>query len=120
RLYAIGDAAGGRPELRMNVVVGQAGAHATPVFVGEVRDVVFRPYWDVPPSIARAELLPRIRRSTAYLEREGLEIVRGGDHDAVVHPPTPANLARVAAGSLRLRQRPGPGNALGDVKLIFP
>ena len=46
--------------------------------------------------------------------------MRGGDHDAVTYAPTAANLARVASGALRLRQRPGPWNALGAVKLLFP
>ena len=122
RLYAFERAdATAWPRLRMNVVVGEAdGGRATPRFSGTLREVVFRPYWDVPASIARAELLPRIRRDPAYVEREHLEIVRGGDHDAVRHPPTAANLARVASGALRLRQRPGPWNALGAVKLLFP
>lgn len=122
RLYAFErDAATGRPHLRMNVIVGQAeGRHATPRFSGVMREVVFQPYWDVPIGIARRELLPRIRRDPAYLDREAMEIVRGGDHDAVIMPPTPANLDRVATGALRLRQRPGPLNALGPVKFLFP
>ena len=122
RLYAFDRDDGSRwPRLRMNVIVGSAeGRHDTPVFSGVLREVVFQPYWDVPPSIARSELLPRIRRDPGYLGREHLEIVRGGDHDAVVHAPTAANLARVATGALRLRQRPGPWNALGAVKFVFP
>lgn len=122
RLYAFErDAATGRPVLRMNVIVGRAeGRHATPLFSGVMREVVFQPYWDVPPSIARAELLPRIRRDPGYLAREHLEIVRGGDHDAAIYRPTAANLSRVAAGDLRLRQRPGPWNALGSVKFVVP
>ena len=110
-----------RPVLTMNVIVGQAhGRHHTPVFTKVMREVVFRPYWDVPPNIARRELLPIIRRNPSYLVREALEIVRGGDEDATIYPPTAANLDRVAAGTLRLRQRPGPSNALGLVKFLFP
>lgn len=122
RLYAFErDAATGRPVLRMNVIVGQAeGGHATPVFSGVMREVVFQPYWDVPASIARAELLPRIRRDQGYMAREHLDVVRGGEQDAVIYAPTAANLSRVAAGSLRLRQRPGPWNSLGLVKFVFP
>ena len=122
RLYAVnGPDVDAGPELRMNVIVGQAeGRHGTPLFVGTMRDVVFRPYWDVPLSIARAELLPRIRRDRGYLARESLEIVRGGDHDAIVYAPTTDNLAAVATGRLRLRQRPGSSNALGAVKFVFP
>ena len=110
-----------RPTLTMPVIVGQAdGPHHTPVFGGTMREVVFRPYWDVPPRIARVELLPIIRRRPDYLERTSMEIVQGGNDDAVAYPPTAVNLAHVADGTLRLRQRPGPGNALGLVKFVFP
>jgi hypothetical protein len=109
---------------RMLTEIGEAENRGlrrnTPVFVGELRYVVFHPYWDVPASIARNEEIPRIRRDPAYAEREGLEIVRGGDVGATVYPVTRANLGEVAAGPLRLRQRPGPGNALGPVKFVFP
>lgn len=122
RLYAFErDAATGRPALRMNVIVGRAeGRHTTPLFSGVMREVVFQPYWDVPPSIARGELLPKMRRDPGYAVREHLEIVRGGDDDAVIYRPTAANMARVARDELRLRQRPGPWNSLGAVKFLFP
>lgn len=115
------DLAARRATLSMAVIVGEAdGRHHTPVFSGTMREVVFRPYWDVPARIARIELLPIIRRQPDYLARTSFEIVRGGDDDAIVYPPSADNLARVAAGSLRLRQRPGPSNALGLVKFVFP
>lgn len=115
------DSTAAHPELRMKVILGQAnGGHGTPVFVGTMREVVFRPYWDVPPAIARKELIPLIRRSPGYFSREAFEIVRGSGADSVVYAPTRENLARVASGSLRLRQRPGPSNALGLVKFVFP
>jgi murein L,D-transpeptidase YcbB/YkuD len=122
RLYAFDRVADAeRPVERMDVIVGSAyGARHTPVFVGEMLYVVFHPYWDVPASIARNEEMPRIRRDPGYAEREGLEIVRGGDVGATVYPMTSANLLQVAAGTLRLRQRPGPRNALGPVKFVFP
>jgi murein L,D-transpeptidase YcbB/YkuD len=104
----------------MNVVVGEAeGRHDTPVFVGEMREVVFRPYWDVPPRIARTELVPAIRRGAADMDYEGYEIVSTGEHPRGF-PATRANLDKVASGTLRLRQRPGNGNALGLVKFVFP
>lgn len=115
------DPTAARPVLTMNVIVGQAhGRHHTPVFANVMREVVFRPYWDIPPNIARRELLPIIRRNPAYLARESLEIVGGGDVGATVYPPTAGNLDRVAAGTLRLRQRPGPSNSLGLAKFVFP
>ncbi len=122
RLYAFDRTADDqRPVRRMDVIVGSAYRRRhTPVFTGEMRFVVFHPYWDVPPSIARNEEIPRLRRDPAYAERQGFEIVRGGDVGATVYPMTSANLQRVADGTLRLRQRPGPGNALGPVKFVFP
>jgi murein L,D-transpeptidase YcbB/YkuD len=85
-----------------------------------MREVVFHPYWDVPPTIARKELVPIIRRTPKYFADGDFEIVRGAEDNARVYALTPENLARVADGTLRLRQRPGAGNALGVVKLVFP
>jgi len=106
---------------RMDVIVGSAfNGRRTPVLASSVRAVVFHPYWDVPPSIARREEIPKIRRDPSYAAREGMEIVRGVDAAAARFPITPANLQRVLDGTLRLRQRPGPRNALGNVKFVFP
>ena len=124
RLHAFeNDSTADRPVLSMNVIVGDArGGHMTPVFVGTIHEIVFRPYWDVPPRIARNELIPIFRRRPAYYAKEGFEIVRVGDAGdrARIYPPTATSFARVLAGQLRLRQRPGPLNALGAVKFVFP
>ncbi len=121
RVYAFeDDPTASRPVLRMNVVVGSAGRRATPMFVGSMSQVVFQPYWDVPYSISRNELVPKARRDGGYMARERLEIVRGGDHDATIFANTSANLNRVARGELRMRQRPGANNSLGPVKFLFP
>lgn len=121
-LYAFEhDPTAAHPELDMKVILGRTqGRRATPVFVGTMRQVVFRPYWDVPLSIARGELVPLMRSRPGYAAQQSLEIVRGGDTDATIYPVTAANLARVESGALRLRQRPGPDNALGPVKFVFP
>ena len=124
RLYAFEhDSAARQPVLAMNVIVGQAeGRHDTPVFTGVMREVVFRPYWDVPPSIARKELIPQFRRKPDSFEAEDYEIVRRntGDVPATTFEPTSRNFGRVLAGELRIRQRPGANNALGLVKFVFP
>lgn len=122
RLYAFAnDPAASQPLLDMKVIVGRAqGRTLTPVFTGTMREVVFRPFWDVPRSIARQELIPRFRREPRAVAREGFEIVKGGADDAVQYPFTLRNLDEVAAGTLRLRQRPGPLNPLGGVKFVFP
>jgi len=109
----------GRPSLRMRVVVGKALNTRTPVFAGEMRYVVFRPYWNVPPSIVRGELLPALRKDPQALATRDMEIVRGFD-DSVALPTTPENIAQLSSGRLKVRQRPGPRNALGLAKFIFP
>ena len=104
---------------RMKVIVGQALHTRTPLIQEDLRFVEFNPYWNVPASIARKELVPRLRRDPAYWAREGFEFVgiAGGPADPVL---APAKLQAVLDGALRIRQRPGPRNALGDVKFVFP
>ncbi len=86
------------PRVSMKVVVGSAARRTeTPIVHAHMRYVVFRPYWDVPASIARKEILPRAARDRGYLAREHMAVVDG-----------------------RVRQRPGPDNALGLVKFVFP
>jgi murein L,D-transpeptidase YcbB/YkuD len=108
------------PAFGMSVIVGRALDTETPVFEHEMRELIFRPYWNVPPSILREEILPIIKRDPAYLERENMEIVRGPGDDAVAVDATRENIAGLERGALRLRQRPGPRNALGLVKFVFP
>jgi murein L,D-transpeptidase YcbB/YkuD len=108
------------PSLDMDVIVGRALNTQTPVFVEEMRSVIFRPYWNVPASIARHEIVPRIERDPAYLARQGMELVAGPGDDARVEPLTADAVERLKRGVLRVRQRPGPNNALGLVKFVFP
>jgi murein L,D-transpeptidase YcbB/YkuD len=104
----------------MNVIVGRALNTRTPVLLAQMRQVVFRPYWNVPRSILLHELLPLIERDRGYLARHDMEIVRGAGDDAASVEPTTGNLALLRSGALRLRQRPGPRNSLGLVKFDFP
>ena len=104
--------------LESRIIVGAALKTSTPLFSEAMRFIEFSPYWNVPPSIARAELVPRLRRDPGYFEREGFEFVsgQGGASTAL----SSANLAAVLRGEMRLRQRPGPKNALGQIKFVFP
>jgi L,D-transpeptidase YcbB len=107
--------------LQMDVIVGRIFPRMqTPVFEADLRYLVFRPYWDVPYSITRSEMLPKIGANPAYLASQHLEIVRGQQDSSPTVPATPENIAALAAGRLRLRQAPGEDNALGLVKFIFP
>ena len=107
--------------ITMKVIVGKAYPQTeTPVFTGEMRYVIFRPYWDVPRSIVLREMLPAMRRDPGYLGRNHLEIVSGETEDAAVQEPSAGSIDALAAGRLRVRQLPGEDNALGLVKFLFP
>src|SRR5258708_7690063 len=105
----------------MKVVVGKAlGHHDTPVFSDTMHYVVFRPYWEVPPSISRGELIPQIVRDPDYLAKKGFEVV--DSHENVVAEGRVSSdvLDQLRAGKLSIRQKPGPKNSLGLVKFVFP
>lgn len=120
RLWAWDTADPQRTAIDMAVVVGRALNTRTPVMAETMRSVIFRPYWNVPRSIVRNELLPALMRDPARLQRDDLEIVRGDGDNAQVVPASPQALALLGQGKLRLRQRPGPTNSLGLVKFVFP
>ncbi len=84
-----------------NVVVGK-DVHKTVVFSGEVKYVVFSPYWNVPTSIVRNEILPAMARNSNYIRRNNMEIIGYNGNTPII------------------RQKPGPTNSLGLVKFLFP
>lgn len=106
--------------LQMDVIVGRAFPRTrTPVFAADMRSVIFRPYWYIPRSIIVREMLPKIRANPGYLAAEHLQMVSVGPRAAVL-PVTPDSVAALAAGTARLRQQPGPENALGLIKFDLP
>lgn len=107
--------------LQMDVIVGRTFPRTrTPVFVADMKSVLFRPYWDVPRSITVREMLPKIRAKSDFLIKEHLDIVRGTGDSVEVLPPTPLSILALTNGTARLRQRPGPDNALGLIKFDLP
>ena len=120
RLWAWDPAAPADASISMGVVVGRALNTQTPVLSEEMRYLIFRPYWNLPRSIVRNEVLPALARDPSYLQRNDMEIVRGAGDDAQAVAASNENLAALREGGLRLRQRPGPKNSLGLVKFIFP
>jgi murein L,D-transpeptidase YcbB/YkuD len=101
--------------LAMNVVVGTAFKTETPVFADELEYLIFAPYWDVTPTIALKEIKPAALKNPEFLTRNRYELVENGEPV----PPWPENIARIGHG-VRVRQTPGPHNALGLVKFIMP
>jgi murein L,D-transpeptidase YcbB/YkuD len=86
----------GKPLLESKVVVGKS-VHKTVVFSAPMKYIVFSPYWNVPANIVKKEILPAIEKNSNYLSLHNMEWNKGG-----------------------IRQKPGPKNALGKVKFIFP
>lgn len=85
----------------MNVVVGKEG-HNTVSFSGDLSTIVFSPYWNVPPSIVKKEILPAIAKNPGYLAGQNMEQVG------------------TEGGLPKIRQLPGDKNSLGRVKFLFP
>jgi len=110
----------GKIVLSMNVIVGKALRHETPVFDNEMRYVIFRPYWDVPPSIQRSEIVPAVQRDRNYIAKKNFEVTTQGGQVVTSGAISDEVLQQLRAGKLAVRQKPGPTNALGLVKLIFP
>ena len=117
RAYTLAEGAKVLHVLPMSVIVGKANHQRTPLFNKDMVRVEFSPYWNVPHSITRKEMVPRLQNDPGYIQRNNYEIIGPGGARADVNDET---LAALASGKMRLRQRPGRGNALGDVKFIFP
>lgn len=117
-LYAF---TGTKRELTMRVVVGdELTSRRTPIFADTMEYIQFGPYWNVPRSIAVNEIFPKARADRGYLARNNYEILRGwGDNAPVVNPRSLSNTELFSA-RYRVRQKPGPDNALGRVKFMFP
>ncbi|MDI1293037.1 MAG: L,D-transpeptidase family protein [Methylobacter sp.] len=106
--------------VNMKVVVGKALKHQTPVLMAEMHYIDFMPYWNVPFSITKKEILPKLLQNNNYLNQENMELVSVNRN---TETPTALNretLNMLQQGKLRIRQRPGGKNALGRIKFIFP
>lgn len=108
------------PVLSMAVIVGEE-AWETPVFADTLDHLAFNPYWNVPQSIAEARILPEVRENPEYLARNNMEVLdRSGATPEVVRPRDVDWDAHDNGFPYWFRQRPGPTNALGQVKFMFP
>jgi murein L,D-transpeptidase YcbB/YkuD len=108
------------PVLMMPVVVGRAMRTETPVMKQDMKYVVFWPYWNVPPSILRNEIVPKIAKDPEYLQKNNYEVVTYSGQLVTDGAVSEDVLAQLRAGKLMVRQKPGPKNALGLIKFIFP
>jgi L,D-transpeptidase YcbB len=112
--------ADGKMAISMPVVVGRALRTETPVMEEDMKYVVFWPYWNVPPSILRNEIIPKITKDRGYIQKNDFEVATYSGQvvtDGIISDDV---LAQLRAGKLMVRQKPGPKNALGLIKFIFP
>ncbi len=111
----------GRETLSMRVVVGRP-YRRTPVFSGTITYLVLNPFWEVPSSIAARDKLPLIKADPNYLSHQGYTLLEGWGADERVVDPSTVDWTQITARNFRyrLRQSPGPFNALGQVKFMFP
>jgi murein L,D-transpeptidase YcbB/YkuD len=90
----------------------------TPIFSDSIRHVVVNPYWNVPTSIIKGEIAPAVLRNPAYTDNQNMDLLYNGQ----VVSPWQVDWAQVSTNNFpfRVRQRPGPGNSLGQIKFLFP
>jgi murein L,D-transpeptidase YcbB/YkuD len=91
----------------------------TPIFRSEINYLVWNPTWTVPPGIIKADILPAARRDPSTITRKGLRVLDSSGHEV---PPASVDWSKFSSGHIpyTLRQDPGPDNALGRVKFMFP
>jgi len=109
------------PELAMPVIVGKLH-HETPVFSDMITYLEFNPYWNIPPSIAENEMLPELEKDPHYLAERTIRVFSSWEADAAELDSTSIDWHELGDDIVRykLRQDPGPSNALGTVKFVFP
>jgi murein L,D-transpeptidase YcbB/YkuD len=103
-----------------NVIIGKAYGHKSPVFEKEIQYVVFRPYWNVTPSIQRNEIMPHIQKDPNYIAKHNFEVVTPQGEVVTDNQVSPEVLDGIRSLHLMVRQKPGDTNSLGLVKIIFP
>ncbi len=97
------------------VIVGKQ-YHASPIFSAPMKYIVFSPYWNIPTSIAKNEIIPSIRRNPNYLRQKNMEVVT---HSGKLVDPSTVNWSSKSFPYM-IRQKPGGDNSLGLVKFMFP
>lgn len=110
-----------QPVIVMRVVVGRP-YRRTPVFSDQITYLVLNPYWHVPPSIAVKDILPQIGKDPDYLVKQSIKVFQSWGADAREIDSKSIDWSKVTAErfSYRFRQDPGPTNALGQIKFMFP
>ena len=113
---------GGQLQDSMKVIVGKQ-ASPTPMMAALIRYANVNPYWNVPPDLVQTLIAPRVlSEGLSYCEGEGYDVLSDWTESATVLDPAGIDWAAVARGEveLRIRQRPGARNFMGDIKFMMP
>lgn len=118
KLYVIEN---GEAIYETRVVVGKK-KHKTPVISSEISEFVLNPYWNVPKSITKNEIIPKIQEDPQYLSKNDMRIISRQNNRNIFIDPEYVDWSTIDPDNapLRIRQDPGQKNALGRVKFLFP
>lgn len=100
----------------LKVIVGKE-ATRTSIFKGNISQIILNPYWNVPTSIVKKEMLPKLKRNSNYLNQNNMELLSG---TSIIDPLTVNWNSYSSSIPYSIRQKPGNNNALGKMKFIFP
>ncbi len=119
--FNVGVVEAGREVLAMPAIVGRA-YRQTPEFSGSMTYIEVNPVWNVPPKLAREDILPKVKKDPAYLKKMGFRVLENWTEGAAEIDPEAVDWSQDRAPSLtyRFRQDPGPQNSLGRIKFMFP
>lgn len=110
------DAKGFEVAYTTRVVTGKP-TNQTPIFSDEIEHIVVNPYWNVPASIAKKEIGPHLAANPGYLASQNMEML---SPSGKVVNASAIDWSQTSVNNYRIRQRPGGGNALGNIKFLFP
>lgn len=107
--------------MNMKIVAGMY-SHRTPVIKADMTYLILNPWWEIPMSIARREMLPEMQKDTSYFTKSNINIYRSWKSDAKPVPVDSIAWDKLDSSNFnyRLRQTPGPWNAMGQIKFMLP
>lgn len=109
---------GGSTELTMRAIIGRPDRR-TPVLSSSLTSITINPYWTIPPTVLKEDVLPAIKADPTYLQRHNIRVIASNGRE--IHPDS-IDWAAVKSGSFpyTLREDPGARNPLGLIKFYFP
>ena len=119
--FRVGVFEAGQAVLFMPAIVGRA-YRQTPDFSGKISTITLNPAWNVPPKLAREDILPKLKKDPSYLKKKGFRVFESWSDGAREIDGAAVDWTQIKANSLsfKFRQDPGPQNALGRILFLFP